>query len=127
IYTLSLHDALPISTQLIYKSSKLNINNPSFNRRQELYLDLINTTPAIPTVTPLPLPISPSSASAVISPTKPAITNQPSPTPAPAKKEEPKPLPSKEELRQTVDLAKQAQAVQGKILETEEKLNKIRV
>ncbi len=51
----------------------------------------------------------------------------PKQTPQNAPGEPEKSLPSKEELKKTVELAKQAQTIQSKILETEDRLNKIKV
>jgi hypothetical protein len=136
-------------TQLNYKSEFIRKEDPFFKRRLEIYLNQINSSGPLQPEASLPqAPLKPNTAIPGIpgSPT-PAISTKPQPTqpitpsvplaspPAPTSTP---PLPkqpvlnmtspkSSEDLQKTVDLAKEAQLIQAKILETERELNKIKV
>lgn len=93
------------------KGSKAYNEDPLFKSRYITYVSGLNpqTTPQM--VQPTALPVQPA----------------PRATPAPlASRSEPADLPTSEELQKTVDLAKQAQNLQMKIIQSERELNQVR-
>ncbi len=93
-------------TKRVWQKNKLTyLQDPLFNSRLMIFLGGNQPTPqaAPPIYQPPPTP-------------------PPKPTQAPSLVE----LPSKEELQKTVDLARQAQVLQVKIIETERTLNRIK-
>jgi hypothetical protein len=114
-------------TKMTFKSKAVALDNPYFDKRLEVYLGLPLGSQA-----PTPKPVLAQSQVHLNDTPYPQILEKPGghtyvPQQRPATPKAPTPLPSKEELKETVELAKEAQAVQAKILETEERLNKIKV
>lgn len=96
----------------------VNLADPIFRNRLQLY---ILQAAQMPTVTPPPaqqLPVPPPPQ--INQPQLPQTTVQPQPTPLPQN------LPSDEQLRTTVELAKQAQLIQAKIIEAEKHINQLK-
>ncbi len=134
-------------TQRKYKSTSLKKDDPFFRRRLSIYLASVNGGLAeemlepMPAKTEAPMPqpqkpvIAPIPQAPIqqpqiqVQPPKPVAPPQPPPQPKipPAQVAPQKPLPDSEELKKTVDLAKEAQIIQSKILQTEKQINSIRV
>lgn len=95
------------------KNDKTFKDDPLFGSRLVMYLSALQPVSLSYRPTP-PLPPLPPQPSA---PQQPTLPLQPQP---------PSALPSKEELEKTVDLARQAQVLQLKIIQTERILNQIR-
>lgn len=89
----------------------INLTDPIFKNRLQLY---ILQAAQIPTITPPPQINQPQQ------PAQTAILLQPKPTPLPQD------LPSDEQLKTTVELAKQAQLIQVKIIEAERHINQLK-
>lgn len=100
---------------------KPNLADPIFRNRLQLY---ILQESQIPTVTPPPSqplpPPPPQINQSQQQPPQTVIPPQPQPTPLPQN------LPSDEQLRTTVELAKQAQLIQVKIIEAEKHINQLK-
>ncbi len=90
--------------------------NPLFNSRLVMYLSSLQPQQTHKT----PIPVSPISSLG-----EPSL-GRPSVTPVPIVSKPPTPLPTSEELGKTVDLARQAQNLQLRILQTERTLSQIK-
>lgn len=138
-WTAAFFKAIFKPTQRKYSSKIINKDDSRFNKRLDLYLQSI-TAPIpqkpvgppsltnMPSISQLGRPQSAPSNAAMPVMQPSAINHQPSTAPSP----QPTPIapqtqdPSQDELKKTVDLAKQAQSIQSKIVEDENKLQEIK-
>lgn len=99
----------------------VNLSDPIFRNRLQLY---ILQAAQMPTVTPPPSQPLPIPAPKIIQPQQqpPQTTIPPQPQPTLL----PQNLPSDEQLRTTVELAKQAQLIQAKIIEAQKHINQLK-
>lgn len=113
-------------TQREYKSKTFPKNDPRFTNRLNTYLSQVAAMPPTVPITQtqlVPVNIQPNPQQL----NRPALLpNMQLPTQQTAPEPEKKPEFSKEELRKTVDLAKEAQQIQSKIIITEQELNQIK-
>jgi hypothetical protein len=127
-------------TQYKYDSKLINKDSPIFNNRLNIYLkqslalESLRDTEPIQTPEAKP-PAQPTAGTSLQKspteshPTQAAPPPPPKPEPQPQPEIRPEviqPLPSSEELQKTVDLAKKAQDVQNRIVQTEKLLNQIK-
>lgn len=115
-------------TKRRYKSKVLSPEDTSFNNRLEGYLHNLN---AASQPLPPPTPIQPEPAVIAPPPQQPRAVQQPAPQPPVQPPPAPAPvppssLPTPNELKKAVDLAKEAQVVQSKIVDDEKKLEQIK-
>lgn len=101
-------------TQRSFKSDLIRVEDPFFKKRLAIYIGLLTQPEGL--IPNLPPPVS--------QPVSRPPTPQAIPK-TPVKAEEKLP-PSSDELKKTVDLAKEAQTLQDKILETEKRLSQIK-
>ncbi len=123
------------------KNKKAFNENPIFNQRLNIYLNSLNSVQPILASQPImPTPVTPAPAQAgtpaqshqqALPPTSQPAVQPSQPTPQPMMQST-QPvnhnggIPSKEELSQTVELAKKAQSLQTKILEEQRQLSEIK-
>lgn len=101
-------------TKLVwYKNKKDYSQEPIFTQRLNLFLSTASIAPTAPLIpsTPNPLPPSHNVPMSTTSTTKPTLVAD---------------LPTKEQLSETVELAKKAQALQAKILQEEHQLGEVK-
>ncbi len=100
-------------TKLVWsKNKKTYSEEPIFTQRLNLFLSTANVSAATPIIPTIPIPPSPSH-------NVPISTTSSKPIPIEA-------LPSKEQLSETVELAKKAQSLQAKILQEEHQLTEVK-
>lgn len=131
-WTVAFIQAIFRPTQRRYKSKLLQKDTPQFKNRLQIYLNSI-PAPQPNTVLKTALtPVQPQTATAPQTATSnitPPTTQNTSPPNPPQAFQQPAPepeLPSQKELKKAVGLAKEAQAVQAKIIEDEKKLEEIK-
>lgn len=116
-------------TQRKYKSELLKNDDPFFKRRLSIYFASQNGVNFFIPLKPLP---TPAATPAQLQPVQQQTTSQPtqlSNSPAISQTSTPKPTtpPSSDEINKTVELAKEAQIVQTKIVQTEKELEEIKL
>lgn len=111
-------------TEREYKSAAWDLKSPEFNKRLDTYLQLANITPINNAPVSPPAPTQTATSNSV--PQQAAQPQTPPPQPKLVVETQTEELPSKDDLKKTVELAKEAQSIQGKIFKAEQKLAQIK-
>lgn len=113
-------------TKRIYKSRIVNKESPHFKNRLNIYLNSLE--PSIQTIVPIAPAPKPTTRAEFVTQPHPNVPKLPPSfwlTPSP-KKQAKSSLPTAQELSETVELARRAQLIQVKIVETEKTISDIR-